>query len=559
MKHRIVQIFTLVLSLLLGFTACHKHADTKAGKHLRHIKHSNEAITINEDDLFDFTCLDTAYYYLGEVNDSTYFFKIDNVKEDHIYGRFYLVNESSEAEAHRFEVQYKDNEYLFCTNTKDIPVKFKITIDTNAITGTFSNSTMNLSENVIAFEKYYPPTYVEYHSVRYNQQNDSEMMSFKICKDIQYGQAQGFWSTNPVNDEKYGKIIARSMARTISERDVDLNLDLYLPENDSVKKRPLLVLIHGGAFYIGDKAAETMTTWCEHFAKLGYVVATINYRMGFHLNKKSIQQCGYEAMQDAHAAIRYLVSKSDEYGIDPNYIFVGGTSAGAITALGVAFMTNSTLPAFVKENHFDTKLGGLDASSNNCKNTFRICALANMWGAVYDLSMLNGHNTPVISFHGTDDNIVPFDQGFPFEEIKSNIGEKLFDKMYGSKAIHERLDSLHIRNEFYPIEGVKHAPYQDRAGHPNSTYFFIQDKMEKFFLHELVKMGKITRNEAHPQQYYLNQKDITTINWKVDGGFILSEDKNNVTILWRKDARRHTLTASGTRSNGCAFVVKGQS
>lgn len=553
---KILKYFSLALMMLLTltFSSCHKDT-TKASKHLRHIKYSKEAIVISEDVPFDFTTLDTNSYYYGEVNDSTYFFKIDKVDEDCASGRYYLVNNAAEADAQHFEIQYKDNEYLFCTNTKDIPLKFKITLDTNAITGTFSNSIMNFSENVLAFEKYYAPPYTEYLSNRYNQQEDIDKFSVKVCENICYGHAKGFWASNPINDEKYGKIIARSMAKTANERDVELNLDLYLPDSDSIKKRPLLVLIHGGAFYVGDKGAETMTTWCKHFAQLGYVVATINYRMGFRLSKQSIQQCGYEAIQDAHAAIRYLVSQSDEYGIDPNYIFLGGTSAGAITALGVTFMTNDTRPSFVKEKHLDTKLGNLESSSNDCKNSFKIRALANMWGAVYDLDMLHGHRTPVISFHGTEDNLVPFDQGFPFEDIKSNIGEKLFDKMYGSKAIHERLDSLHVRNEFYPIEGVKHAPYQDKGGHPNSTYFFIQDKMQQFFLRELKQTTTIAHNKNNPQSYNLPQTDITRINWNIEGGFILTQDNNNVTVLWRKDARKKTLSASGMRSNGCAFTV----
>lgn len=543
--------------LLLCFAGCHKDA-TKAHKHLQEIKHSKQAVAVSEEDLFDFNVLDTANFYLGEVNDSTYFFKIDHISDDGFKGRYYVVNEESEADVHRFEVQYRDKEYLFCTNTKDIPVKFDLTIDTAAITGTFSNSILSTEKSVLAFEKYREPAFHEYHSTRYISVRDTTKENYTLKEDISYGQARGYWASNPVKDEKYGKIIAKGISKTVRERDVDLTMDLYLPNDSVVKERPLLVLLHGGAFYVGDKGAETMTTWCKHFAQIGYVVATINYRMGFHLSKQSIQQCGYEAIQDAHAAIRYLVANHEEYGIDPDYIFIGGTSAGAITALGVTFMTNSTRPQFVFDNKLDSKLGNLESSSNNLKNTFHIRAIANMWGAVYDLEELEGHHTPVISFHGTEDNIVPFDQGFPFEDVKSNLGEKLFDKMYGSKSIHERLDSLKIRNEFYPIEGVKHAPYQDKGGHPNSIYFFIQDKMQRFFYREIAQMGKIVRDKNHPQQYTLAQNDIANINWKVEGGFILHEDQNSVTVLWRKDARKHQLTASGMRNNGCAFTCRKQ-
>lgn len=35
-------------------------------------------------------------------------------------------------------------------------------------------------------------------------------------------------------------------------------MDVYLPDDDTIKNRPLLMLIHGGAFFIGDKASLAM-------------------------------------------------------------------------------------------------------------------------------------------------------------------------------------------------------------------------------------------------------------------------------------------------------------
>ncbi len=296
-----------------------------------------------------------------------------------------------------------------------------------------------------------------------------------------------------------------------------------------------------------------MTTWCEHFAKSGYVVASINYRMGFRVNKASIQKCGYAAMQDAHAAIRYLVAHADQYGIDPNNIFLGGTSAGAITAMGVAFWDNSHLPDFAKENGLIQKMGPLDASTNHYSNKFKIRALANMWGAVYDLDVLNGNKIPVVSFHGTKDNLVPYDKGIPFADVKGKFGEKLFDTMYGSKSIHKRLDSLHVRNKFYPLEGASHAPYQDKHGHPNQIYFFIQDHMQEFFYQELARVGEIRQSKQNPQQYTLHQDDVTSICWKATGGFILDAEDRSVHVLWRKDAPIKELSAAGMRENLCPF------
>ena len=44
-----------------------------------------------------------------------------------------------------------------------------------------------------------------------------------------------------------------------------------------------------------------------------------------------------EAMNDAQTAVRFLRANASTYGIDPSRIAIGGSSAGAITALNVAF------------------------------------------------------------------------------------------------------------------------------------------------------------------------------------------------------------------------------
>ena len=46
----------------------------------------------------------------------------------------------------------------------------------------------------------------------------------------------------------------------------------------------------------------------------------------------------YAAQRDAKAALRWMVANASTYGINPDYITVGGASAGAITtiALGIS-------------------------------------------------------------------------------------------------------------------------------------------------------------------------------------------------------------------------------
>ena len=244
------------------------------------------------------------------------------------------------------------------------------------------------------------------------------------------------------------------------------------------------------------------------------------------------------------------MAHADQYTVDTENIFLAGTSAGSITALGAAFWTEDNLPPFVKENGLDTLCGDLESSGNELKNTFEIKALANMWGAVYDLDELESRKIPVISFHGTADNLVPYNEGIPF----STIGEMLFDKMYGSYAMHGRLDALKVPNEFYPIEGAQHAPYQDKKGHPNDCYYFIQDHIRTFFSRELQRAGSIVRDRNQLHAYTLQERNPEKLHWKAEGGFILRAEGQTVYVVWRKDAPQHRLTASGLRRNKVAFT-----
>jgi len=332
-----------------------------------------------------------------------------------------------------------------------------------------------------------------------------------------------------------------------------LLMDLYMPENDSIKKHPLLVLLHGGAFFFGDKGTRNMREWCEHFAKCGYVVASVNYRLGFALVKSAIMQCTYQATQDAHAALRYLVAHAEEYQIDPDYIFLAGTSAGSMATLATAFMTNENCPPFVEKYKLLKKCGSLHTSGNEYRDPVKVKAIANMWGAVYDLHELDGRYIPVISFHGTNDQIVPFDHGYPFSSLKSNIGEKMFDEMFGSKSIHEHLDSLHVRNKLYSLEGCGHAPHQEKDGTLNKHYYFIQEKMQAFFYPELKSKVKLNHRKLSPQRYSIDNKDLTDICWQAEGGIILSISDNEVRVVWLSDAPKHLLRASGLNAIGVPF------
>ena len=400
-----------------------------------------------------------------------------------------------------------------------------------------------------SLERFEQPGYKEYEK-RY----EKELYSYKILKDVKYGSAMGYWTSNVTEDANYLEIFAKGVSASVKKKKLDLQMDVYLPVNDDIASRPLIVFIHGGAFYIGDKTDNPIVLWCKHFAACGYVAAAINYRMGFQLTKPSIERCGYGAVQDAHAAMRFLLSKKEEYRINPDYLFVTGSSAGAITSLNLAFMRNSTRPESSRKHGTYTDLGNIESSGNTLVQDFRIRAVANMWGAVSDLNMLSAAPTSIISFHGDADRLVPYDNGIPFSDMKVKVGNLFFNKMYGSASIQRKVQQLGYRNEFHTFKGAGHAPHVDKDNQPTQKFYYIQEHITDFFYGEFVPPSTAVRRvDGCPQWFFLDADGLKEVRWKVEGGFILQTDGNRARVVF-VEGLPHSLRASALWKNGAAHV-----
>jgi acetyl esterase/lipase len=95
-------------------------------------------------------------------------------------------------------------------------------------------------------------------------------------------------------------------------------LDIYLPTKAN-SPTPLIVFIHGGAWWGGDKkeGKDAAVLLCRQ----GFAVASINYRL--------TQEAVFPAqVEDCKAAIRFLRAHAGEYNIDANKVGVWGVSAG---------------------------------------------------------------------------------------------------------------------------------------------------------------------------------------------------------------------------------------
>jgi acetyl esterase/lipase len=182
--------------------------------------------------------------------------------------------------------------------------------------------------------------------------------------------------------------ITYGSAMNLSHQTVTLKLDMYQPPStDTNTSRPAIVWVHGGSFSSGDKTSPELVDESNTFAKEGYVNASINYRLepgGCSAGSVTATcvQAIQEATQDAQTAVSFLRTNAATYGIDPARIAIGGSSAGAITAMEVGYDTGGNATSGVR-------------------------AAVSLSGANL-LSKVGAGDAPALLFHGTADPLVPY-------------------------------------------------------------------------------------------------------------------------------------------------------
>ncbi len=312
----------------------------------------------------------------------------------------------------------------------------------------------------------------------------------------------------------------------------DLFLDIYEPANDTLTKRPLIVFQFGGGFLIGWRTEPVIPEFCEYFAKCGYVVATIDYRLGFNAtDQNSAMRAVYRGIQDERSAIRFLSARASQFRIDTSLIFLTGTSAGCFCALANAYMQETDRPAPTFGIPLEpADLGCPDCSGNNDLGHHipRIKGVINQWGAILDTAYIEpGEDVPVISFHGDNDNIVPYGVGYPFSI-------PLFPPVYGSQPIHQRLNNLGVINELHTLTGYGHEPELLNA-HLNDTI----RNYSRMFLFNLLKpvtsdiTGGTVSCLGSLSHYSVINTPGSRYCWSLTGnGSIVSNTGNSITVLW---------------------------
>src|SRR5262249_29826760 len=97
--------------------------------------------------------------------------------------------------------------------------------------------------------------------------------------------------------------VSYGTAMTVFSTPQTLLLDVYEPTGDTVQMRPLLIFAHGGSFLGGTKLDQDVVELCNRFAHMGYVCASIEYRLGIGLPVDSVNagRAVIRAVQDMKA------------------------------------------------------------------------------------------------------------------------------------------------------------------------------------------------------------------------------------------------------------------
>jgi predicted esterase len=235
-----------------------------------------------------------------------------------------------------------------------------------------------------------------------------------------------------------------------------LKMDLYYPNLniDPSPKRPFILLFHGGGFSSGDKQSGDIKDLCIHMARRGFVCATVNYRLGYDFTEYGQYKARYRAIQDGHAALRYVVNNATAVRIDTNWLFVGGQSAGSLLALGMVYADPFELDSIsllYSSTAVSKELGNLFTSGNNLTQTYSIKGIFNNWGGVTQSEVDVDEMIPTVAFHGELDSTVRIDADNSFLHYTLN----------GSRALHHDLIMNNICSELTVDTTGGHGIYRN--------------------------------------------------------------------------------------------------
>lgn len=294
----------------------------------------------------------------------------------------------------------------------------------------------------------------------------------------------------------------------------------FLPDPD---KLPVMLVVHGGGLYNGNREKETIKDLAKRFAQRGYVALTLDYMLRqqdpqvgneYYVSpamKASADRAFYERRARSEEAVRrnlaacvhWIAVNAESYHIDLDRFAVAGSSAGSMIMLDL-FWDQS----YVGKPHVQPFI--TDASG--AVRYTRPKALISLWGWLrrtgedllgprpdladylidhpnptfslkehrsfyarpalhsYDQDILDADDVPVFFHHSTGDKVIPYIE---------------------SAYLKHRLDELGVESQFSPLRS---APMGEPGfvGHAKFNPFYEQLHFEQAlrFLYHQLQLGE---------------------------------------------------------------------
>ena len=261
-------------------------------------------------------------------------------------------------------------------------------------------------------------------------------------------------------------------------------LDIYSPDNNALH-RPVFMFVHGGGFQGGTKTKPEIVDMGHYFASRGWVFVSVDYRTTSDFGGTDFRGIApqdwidytianastsdeartsiamYAAQRDAKAALRWIVANEDEYKINPEYITVGGASAGGITTIALGISDQGDFRDEIPLSDDPT------LNTTNLTETYTIRSMIDFWGgnvklelfdSVYGLDRFDADDPELFIAHGTLDPTVLYAEATELDSIYQSLG---------------------IYCNLVPLEGEGHGPWNatvDDKSLAQMVFDFITDR-----------------------------------------------------------------------------------
>lgn len=301
-------------------------------------------------------------------------------------------------------------------------------------------------------------------------------------------------TTNIPYGENYTVITVPVLGKSTLET---LMMDVYQPAGDDAEERPLVVYLHTGNFLpiitngssSGTRSDSATVEICKRMAELGYVVASIDYRLGWNPfgatqpeRAFSLINAAYRGVQDMRTAIRYFrndFANDNLWRVDTSRITAFGQGTGGYISLGCAVLdeyleipvTQNPVGKFLTDldgdpttlepmiiptwngDIYGTSLGIAPTGDTLCvpnwvgeSSDFDLCI--NLGGAIPEISWMEEGDVPIISFHAPNDQFAPY-----YDDIlRVGTNNDAVVQVQGSQYVAEMANDLGNNDVFLGID-----------------------------------------------------------------------------------------------------------